>query len=184
VAAYFATNNFLFFGFLSWIAPIYRELGATQAYAGLLLASFTMAFMLSNPLPALLSKGEDRRWLIGLFAGIALVGLTATAVAPSFMPLMTIPVVACGIGASFSLGMTLPLDNASSPEEANSWTSFVLFIGYLLGALGPLTLGLLRDQTGSFQVGLWALVAAAALLMSLAPFLLPAPRDVRMQCGE
>lgn len=183
VASYFATNNFLFFGFLSWIAPIYRELGATQAHAGLLLASFTVAFMFSNPLPALLSKSEDRRWLVAMFASIALVGLFATAVAPTLMPLVTIPIVACGIGASFSLGMTLPLDNASSSEEANSWTSFVLFIGYLLGALGPLTLGLLRDRTGSFHAGLWALVAAAALMVSLAPFLSPTHRRVKLQCA-
>lgn len=180
-AAYFATNNFLFFGFLSWIAPMYRELGATQAYAGMLLASFTMAFMLSNPLPALLSRREDRRWLIGLFASIALAGLFATAVAPTFMPLVAIPIVACGIGASFSLGMTLPLDNVSGPEEANSWTSFVLFIGYSLGALGPLTLGLLRDRTGSFQAGLWTLVAAAAFMVSLAPSLSPTRRHDRLQ---
>lgn len=181
VASYFATNNFLFFGFLSWLAPIYRELGATVAHAGLLLACFTMAFMFSNPLPALLSKSEDRRWLVGLFASIALAGLFATAVAPTLMPLVTIPIVACGIGASFSLGMTLPLDNASSPEEANSWTSFVLFIGYLLGALGPLTLGLLRDRTGSFHAALWALVAAAALMVSLAPLLSPMHRRVKAQ---
>jgi len=180
-ASYFAINNFLFFGFLSWLAPIYRELGATQAHAGLLLASFTMAFMFSNPLPALFSKSEDRRWLIGLFAGIALVGLFAAAAAPTLMPLVTIPIVACGIGASFSLGMTLPLDNASSPEEANSWTSFVLFIGYLLGALGPLTVGLLRDRTGSFHAARWALVVAAALMVSLAPFLSPTHRRARLR---
>jgi len=185
VAAYFATNNFLFFGFLSWIAPIYRELGATPAHAGLLLACFTMAFMFSNPLPALLSKSEDRRWLIGLFASIALAGLFATALAPTLMPLVTIPIVACGIGASFSLGMTLPLDNASNHEEANAWTSFVLFIGYLLGALGPLALGLLRDRTGSFHAALWALVATAALMVSLAPFLSPTRRRVGvLRIGE
>jgi len=184
VAVYFATNNFLFFGFLSWIAPMFRELGATQAYAGMLLASFTMAFMLSNPLPALLSRREDRRRLIGLFAGIALVGLLVIAVAPTFMPLVAIPMAACGVGASFSLGMTLPLDNASSPDEANSWTSFVLFVGYLLGALGPLTLGFLRDRTGSFQAGLWTLVAAAALMASLAPSLSPARRHRKLQRAE
>jgi CP family cyanate transporter-like MFS transporter len=179
VAAYFAINNFLFFGFLSWIAPIYREFGASPASAGLLLASFTTAFMLANPLPALLSKTDDRRWVVGIFAGIALLGLCATAIAPTLMPLVTIPVVACGIGASFSLGMTLPLDNASSAEEANSWTSFVLSIGYFLGALGPLTLGLLRDRTESFHTALWALVAAAALMVSLAPFLSPMHRPQR-----
>lgn len=178
VAFYFATNNFLFFGLLSWIAPMYREFGGTHAShgtAGLALASFTTTFMLANPLPALIGKADDRRGVIALFAGIALAGLCAMAIAPGAMPLLVIPLVAAGIGGSFSLGMTLPLDHTSSPDEANSWTSFVLFVGYFLGALGPLTLGLLRDLTGSFHVSTWALVAAGTLMFSLAPFLAPRP---------
>jgi CP family cyanate transporter-like MFS transporter len=174
VALYFATNNFLFFGLLSWLAPMYREFGATHTTMMLALASFTTTFMLANPLPALLSKTDDRRRVIGLFAGVALAGLCAMALAPHFMPLLAIPVIAAGIGGSFALGMTLPLDHTSSAGEANSWTSFVLFIGYLLGALGPLTLGLLRDLTGSFHVSTWALLVAGALMFSLTPFLAPA----------
>lgn len=176
VAFYFATNNFLFFGLLSWIAPMYREFGSTHAShgtAGLALASFTTTFMLANPLPALVGKSDDRRWVIGLFAGIALVGLCAMAIAPGAMPLLVIPLVAAGIGGSFSLGMTLPLDHTSSPDEANSWTSFVLFVGYFLGALGPLALGLLRDLTGSFHMSAWALVVAGTLMFLLTPFLAP-----------
>lgn len=175
VAFYFATNNFLFFGLLSWIAPMYREFGGTHSTAGLALASFTTTFMLANPLPALVGKADDRRWVIGLFAGIALTGLCAMAIAPGAMPLLVIPLVAAGIGGSFSLGMTLPLDHTSSPDEANAWTSFVLFVGYFLGALGPLALGWLRDLTGSFHLSTWALVVAATLMLALAPFLAPKP---------
>jgi CP family cyanate transporter-like MFS transporter len=175
VAFYFATNNFLFFGLLSWIVQIYPEICVSHTATGWVLASFTTTFMLANPLPALFSKTGDRRRVIGLFAGIALVGISAMAIAPNFMPLVTIPVIASGIGGSFALGMTLPLDHASSADEANAWTSFILFIGYVLGALGPLALGLLRDLTGSFHVSAWALVLAATLMLSLAPFLAPKP---------
>jgi CP family cyanate transporter-like MFS transporter len=107
------------------------------------------------------------------------VGISAMAIAPNFMPLVTIAVIAGGIGGSFALGMTLPLDHASTPDEANSWTSFILFIGYVLGASGPLALGLLRDLTGSFHVSVWALVLAATLMLSLAPFLAPKPAPRR-----
>jgi CP family cyanate transporter-like MFS transporter len=175
VALYFATNNFLFFGLLSWLVPMYREFGATHTTTVLALASFTTTFMFANPLPSLLGRADDRRCVIGLFAGIAWMGLGAMVVAPNWMPLVTIPLIAAGVGGSFALGMTLPLDHASSPDEANSWTSFVLFVGYLLGALGPLTLGLLRDLTGSFHVATWALLAAGTLMFSLAPFLAPRP---------
>lgn len=174
VALYFATNNFLFFGLLSWISPIYREFGAGPTLTGMALACFTTTFMFANPLPALVSKTDDRRGVVGLFAGAAWLGICAMAVAPNWMPLLTILLTAVGIGGSFSLGMTLPLDHASSPNEANSWNSFILAVGYFLGALGPLTLGLLRDLTGNFHAALWTLAAAATLKLTLAPFLAPA----------
>ena len=179
VALYFATNNFLFFGLLSWIVPMYRESGAAPATTHLALACFTTAFMLSNPLPALVGRTDDRRGVVGLFAGIALAGICAMALAPHWMPLAAIALIAVGIGASFAIGMTLPLDHASSPDEANSWNSFVLSVGYILGAAGPVALGLLRDLTGNFHAALWALAAAAAFELSLAPFLAPAHRPGR-----
>jgi CP family cyanate transporter-like MFS transporter len=176
VALYFATNNFLFFGLLSWLAPMVREFGAASATTGLALATFTTTFMLANPLPALAGRTDDRRRVIALFAGMAWVGVCALALAPNRMPLPAIALAAAGIGGSFALGMTLPLDHASSPADANSWNSFVLSVGYFLGALGPLTLGLLRDLTGDFHAASWALVAATTLKLALAPFLAPAPR--------
>lgn len=174
VALYFATNNFLFFGLLSWLAPLFRELGTSQVAPGVVLASFTTAFMLANPMPSIVSRTADRRATVALFAGIALLGLCILAAAPGYLPLVTIPVIACGIGGSFALGMTLPLDHATNDDGANAWTSFTLSVGYSLGALGPLTLGLLRDMTGNFQLALWALVLVGGLKLALAPFLAPA----------
>lgn len=84
-----------------------------------------------------------------------------------------IPVIACGVGGSFTLGMILPLDNATTAGEANAWTAFVMGIGYFAGALGPLGLGILRDMTGGFDVPLWVLAAVALLMFALTPFLHP-----------
>ncbi|WP_428001468.1 CynX/NimT family MFS transporter [Acidovorax sp.] len=170
-ALYFAANNFLFFGLLAWLVPMNQALGATAAQAGLMLAGFTTVFMLANPMPALVSRGNDRRWPIAGFASAFLAGigiLIALPHAPGWLPIV---LLAVGVGGSFSLGMTLPLDNAADADEATSWTSFVLALGYGLGALGPLTLGLLSDLTHSFVPGLWVLAAVGALKLILAPFL-------------
>lgn len=173
VAFYFAANNILFFGLLSWIAPMYRGHGMGETTAGLVLASFTAAFMLANPLPGLISRSEDRRIPIGIFAGISFVGILAVAVAPHFMPFLVMPIIACGIGGSFTLGMTLPLDNASTPDEANAWNAFVMTIGYFMGAAGPLVVGVLRDLTGGFEAPMWTLGVVAVLMLGMAPFLQP-----------
>lgn len=173
VAIYFASNNILFFGLLSWIAPMYREHGADEASAGLLLASFTGAFMVANLIPGLLSRNGDRRLLIGVFAFIASVGMIVTVLAPTSIPFLVIPLIAIGIGSSFTLGMTLPMDHASNHHEANVWNAFVLAIGYGTGALGPFLMGALRDMSGGFQAPMWFLVGTGILMLGLSPFLRP-----------
>ncbi|SEI14193.1 MFS transporter, CP family, cyanate transporter [Rhizobium tibeticum] len=89
------------------------------------------------------------------------------------MPYLSIPLIALGVGGSFTLGMVLPLDHARDANEANSLTAFVLGIGYFAGALGPFLLGVARDSTGGFTVPVWMLVIAAFLKLSLAPLLHP-----------
>lgn len=173
LALYFSANNILFFGFVSWTAPIFREHGMSTTTAGLVLASFTAAFMIANPIAGLISGKEDRRLVIGIFAGLALIGSVGVAIHAGSTSFLFIPVIACGVGGSFTLGMILPLDNATTAGEANAWTAFVMGIGYFAGALGPLGLGILRDMTGGFDVPLWVLAAVALLMFALTPFLHP-----------
>jgi len=70
--------------------------------------------------------------------------------------------------------LTLPLDNTEDADQANSWTSFTLAIEYSLGALGPLSIGMVRDLTNSFVPALWLLAAVGVLMLAIAPFLKPA----------
>lgn len=170
-ASYFALNNFLFFGLIAWTAPMYIERGMSGADAALLLASFTAAFMAANPLAGFISRNNDRRGPIAVFASMSLFGILAIALLPQMTPYLFIPLIALGVGGSFTLGMVLPLDHARDANEANAWTAFVLGIGYLAGALGPFLLGVARDGTGGFAVPVWMLVITAVLKLSLAPLL-------------
>lgn len=186
-ASYFALNNFLFFGLIAWTAPMYIERGMSAADAALLLASFTAAFMIANPLAGSISQNNDRRRLIALSASTSLFGILAIALLPQTMPCLFIPLIALGVGGSFTLGMVLPLDHARDANEANSWTAFVLGIGYFAGAFGPFLLGVARDSTGGFTVPVWMLVIAAVLMLSPAPLLHPGwgkPRDTFGREGQ
>jgi CP family cyanate transporter-like MFS transporter len=100
-------------------------------------------------------------------------GSAAVAISPSLLPFLFIPMIAFGVGGSFTLAMILPLDNAADAHDANAWTAFVMGIGYFAGALGPLLLGILRDSTGDFRIPLWILAAVALLMFALSPFLQP-----------
>jgi CP family cyanate transporter-like MFS transporter len=176
IALFFACNNFVFYACISWLAPMYVESGWTASHAGLLLATFTLAFMVANPLFGFLSRDEDRRLPLALGAGTALAGMLTIVLAPNVSPYLAVAVLAFGTGGSFTLSMTLPLDNTKNPEETGSWNAFVLLVSYTLAAVGPLAVGQLRDASGSFRSSLWLLVAVSSIMVAAAPFLQPRHR--------
>ena len=173
IALYFAGVNFLFYSVLTWTAPMYQEIGLSAATAGLVLASFTIAFMFSSPLIGIFSKSTDRRvWLAGA-AAVTAAGLIGLVAAPDALPFVWLPLCAIGLGAAFTLAMTLPLDNTHTADEANRWNAFNLTVGYLIAATGPLLTGYLRDVTGHFAVPFALLAGVALLMLAATPFLKP-----------
>ncbi len=173
IALYFACDNFLFYALLSWTAPMYREYGLSPTVAGLVLASFTAVFMCANPVFGWLSRSEDRRVGLAVSGGLTTLGLVLLALAPTTAPFVVIPICAFGLGGGFTLGMTLPLDNTHSVEEANVWNAFVLTVGYLIAAGGPLLVGIVRDLSGDFRPSIWLLAVVGGAMLLLSPFLRP-----------
>lgn len=173
VALFFACVNLLFYSVLTWTTPMYLENGVPATTAGLILATFTGAFTVANPVFGWLSRNEDRRPWLALSAGLSLLGLIAIALAPTKAPFIWISFFAFGLGGTFTLGMTLPLDNTKSVDEANAWNAFVLMIGYVIAAGGPLAVGATRDLSGTFDLAYWVLAGIALIMLILTPFLKP-----------
>lgn len=175
-ALFFACVCFLFFGLLSWSSPIYLEQGLPAASANLVLAIYSVGFTLGIPVFGLLSRDHDRRGWLAICAVCSGAGTLGMALAPLLMPDVWIGLAAFGIGGGTTLGMTLPLDNTSSEDEANSWNAFLNSCGYLIAAAGPFLVGLLRDVTGTFTISVWLLFSVALGMLVLAPFLAPHKR--------
>lgn len=173
VALFFACNNFAFYSFISWIAPLYVESGYSSATAGLILAAFTLSFMVATPLFGAISKNEDRRGWLAVTSGISGAGALWVAIAPTTLPFAAVSLLAFGTGGAFTLSMTLPLDNARTDDEATAWNAFALLISYVIGATGPVLVGVLHDATGSFAVPVWMLAIVGSVMVLLTPFLQP-----------
>ena len=172
IALFFACVNFLFYAILTWTAAMYQEAGMPAAEAGGVLASFTFCFMLANPVVGMLSQHIDRRgWLVAcsLLSTIGLAGMATQGA----WPWLWVPLTAFGLGGAFTLAMTLPLDHTHTPDAANRWNAFVLTIGYLIAATGPLIMGFMHDQSGHFVGGFQLLVGVSALMLVLATLLKP-----------
>lgn len=177
LALFFAFDNFLFYAVLSWTAPIHRELGYSPAASGMILASFTFAFMCAALVFGWLSRSTDRRLWLAVCGALSVAGLLPLALFPGVMPFLFVPLCAIGLGGGFTLAMTLPLDNTRTAEEANVWTAFVLTVGYVIATAGPLIVGAIRDVAGDFRPAIFVLAAVAAGMLALSPFL--APREQR-----
>lgn len=173
IALYFGGVNLLFYALISWMPPLFQEAGYSVTRAGLILAAFTLAFTVSTFVFGALSRSEDRRALLALCAALAAAGLAVMVIAPLSAPFLYVPVIAAGMGGAFTLSMTLPLDNTATAEESTSWSAFVLMIGYVIAAAGPLTVGALRDATGGFTSSTVVLLTVALAMLALSPFLLP-----------
>ena len=150
-----------------------RESGASSTVAGLVLASFTAAFTLGNPVFGVLSKSRDRRGWLAICTLLAVTGLVGLIALPEVTLFFWIPLAAFGLAGGFTLGMTLPLDNTHSVEESNVWTAFTLTFGYLIASTGPILVGAIRDATGSFEIPHKLLAGVAILMLGLTPLLGP-----------
>lgn len=166
VGLFLGLQNLLFYGVLAWLAALLMERGATAIAAGAQLSLFTVVSVFANiSIGAAAGHGPDRRlWLTGssLLALAGLAGLMLGA-----FDMASLLIAATGLAGAFTLGLTLPLDDAADPIEAGARTTTALTIGYMVGATGPLIVGLLRDVTGSLAAGFGVLGALAAAMLSL-----------------
>src|SRR5690606_21260580 len=82
--------------------------------------------------------------------------------------------IGIGLGAAFSLSMTLIVLRSRDPQQAASLSGFAQSGGYLLAASAPILVGALRDTSGGWESALWLLVGLA---IAQALFGLAAGRD-------
>jgi CP family cyanate transporter-like MFS transporter len=173
IALYFTITGILFYALLAWLAPLYRELGLPASQAASTVAVFSATFMVGNQLMGWFSRSRDRRIWLFLSSLCASIGLIALAIAPMHSPFAVVTVCGVGLGGSFTLGMTIVLDNTRSAEEANKWNAFVMGIGYSFAALGPVIFGYSHDVFGSYQNALWCCAAISIIAIPVAFALAP-----------
>ncbi len=161
---------------LAWLPTFFHEEhGISLASAGSLMGVLSMAGVVSLLLAVLLTFRVRRRrpflifpGIVGGFAGLGVFLLAGT-------PAIYLPLVALGFASWFYLPvlMSLPMElPGANPHRVSVMLATVLAIGGIGTFLGPLTVGAIRDLTGSYVPGL-ALFAVLAWSLAIGGFLLP-----------
>ena len=163
LAAYLSCQSWQFYSALAWMAPTYESHGWTARDAGLLMAAFTGAQLVSGlAAPTLLDHVRDARVLLVGATVLGGLGETGIWIAPDLAPWVWALLVGAGQGACFALGLGLLVRFAATPRDSARLTAMAFLVSYTVASLGPATMGAVEDATGSFSV-LWALLALVAL---------------------
>jgi CP family cyanate transporter-like MFS transporter len=154
-----AWNVTLFMGFQSalaysifgWLVPILRERGLDAVVAGSVVSMSVMIQAMSClAVPHIAMRAQNQSVInvtLCMVAVIALVGLL-------FAPLSTVWLWAAlqgiGQGGLIAAAMTVIVLRSRDTHVAAHLSSMAQCIGYLLAAIGPLLVGLIRGWSGSF----------------------------------
>ncbi|GIF74504.1 MFS transporter [Asanoa siamensis] len=157
VTLYMGSQSLLYYAPLAWLAARYTELGWSAAEAGGLLALFSATQVVAALVaPALARRDPRPAIVVGLLLAIVSLGLIG--VAPLAAPAVWAGVLGVGVGANFSLALTVVGQIAPTPADTPRASGMAFFVGYLLAAVGPVAVGFLHDLTGDFRVPYLALV--------------------------
>ena len=170
LVAVFALQSIVYYGLVSWMPDSFQERGWSAEAAGSLVGVMSIAGLPSGLLLPFLADrlGSRRQWL-GLTAGALFLATVGIATLPD-AGWVWAALAGLGIGATFPLTLTLPLDVARDPADTGAVVGLMLGAGYTIAAAGPFLLGAARDLTGSFSASLWVLVVVAGgLVLAILP---------------
>lgn len=166
LTAFFGLMAFMFYTIMAWLPPIVEDMGYSKQQAGMMLTLLTVAQMPATFLVPILNNRFQHRavWLVGCSL-LELIGLSMLLF--SVNPWLSSLFIGIGAGGLFSLGLTLPIDEAKNIKEASILAAMTQSVGFVFAALGPFFVGLVRDYTGSFTaaiIGMMAIVIAMILI--------------------
>ena len=167
LALYFGLINGGYTSMVAWLPAYHLEHGSTAQGGGELVGLMTI-FQVCGALglPLLLRRLADRRPGLWLALLIQLAGFLGLLLAPTSAMGLWVALIGLGLGACFSLSLTLTLEHLRTPGEAGSLAAFVQGVGFIITGIVPYITGWLRDVSGDFQAS-WTLLTCTVLAMLL-----------------
>ncbi len=153
-------------GFRNWLPQILESKGLSPRDAGYLAALPGIAGIFGSVLIARLAARVGRKWVV---AGMLVVIAATLATVPSAVgPALALVLCIQGFcaGAILPLLLSMLMDLREVGASAMGAAAGIYFaVGEIGGFAGPAVMGLLKDLTGSFTVGLLVLAAVTTLML-------------------
>ncbi len=162
-AIFFGLQALVAFVVIGWLPSILQDAGISAQTAGSYLGLLTfLAIPISLLLPPIVARsGHPHWWLAGLSL-FSVAGILGFLLSPASAPLLWTLVLGAGLSV-FSLALTVVTTRAPSSGEAVALSSAVQGVGYVIAAIGPYGIGVVREFVGGWSVPLSALAAVAVV---------------------
>ena len=166
VTLFFGVQSAIFYSTVSWLPKTFIDAGYSPARAGGMLAICTaISIPASLLLPLLLGRGIDQRRMVVVTTGLSLLGFAGMSIAPTMAPLLWVLLIGAG-QAAFPAALVMMALRARSTDETGSLSSMAQGIGYLIAAVGPISIGFVHQQSGSWKLP-YALLTIAVVVQFL-----------------
>jgi MFS transporter, CP family, cyanate transporter len=157
---FFAIQSASFYATLAWLPSIFKNHGASDAKAGLLLSlSIVVGVAAAPTVPAIAVRMREQTSLAVGFALATAVALAGILVAPMSAPYLWVVLLGIGQNATFPLALTLIVLRGGNVASTAALSTLVQTVGYLIAATAPLGIGALHDLSGSWTLPLLVLIA-------------------------
>ncbi len=165
LASYFGLANAGYACMIAFLPTYAHDLGWSAQGSGELIGIMTI-FQVLGALgaPALSAHRLDRRPWLFFAVGIQIIGFAGLMLMPKSLLILWAAMIGGGLGACFSLTLTVALDHISEPRLAGALTAFVQGVGFIITAIVPYLAGFLREWSGSFHI-VWLLLLITLVVM-------------------
>jgi CP family cyanate transporter-like MFS transporter len=166
IAVCFAVSSFSAYSMFAWLPKLLVDTaGVSGAQAGTLLSLFAaMGFPCALIIPVLTARMKNVGLLVYAGAFFLAIGELGLLVAPAAAPWLWVALAGLG-PLLFPLALVLINLRTRTHEGAVALSGFVQGVGYTLGALGPLAVGVLHQWTGAWLWPLIVLIVGALAVM-------------------
>ena len=158
----FAVSSFQAYAVFAWLPQLLMQTAhAGTIEAGSLLALFALLGLpAALVVPVLTTRIKNVGWLLQTGCAFFIVGYLGLLVVPTVATWLWVVLIGSG-ELLFPACLTLINLRTHSPQGSVALSGFVQGVGYALGALGPLLVGILHDITGGWTGALILLTLAA-----------------------
>ncbi len=163
MAIYFGAQSLSGYATMGWLAQIFRDASFTPANAGLLLAGVTaFGVPIALLMPSIATRRPNLKPLVLVLSTAMILSYVGIMIAPHSGAILWVALLALGQGA-FPMVLAMIGMRARTPDGIVALSAFAQSTGYVIGALGPLLVGILHEVTGGWTMPLGVLIAAAVV---------------------